>query len=167
MRALKFLLPLMILHGCGIERNIDPALRPLLEYYLSFAPHEGNLSELVSFRFGTLGNKTEGSCQSIGNRKTAWGLVKLPTIREIIVISPEVGFEFSWKAAVMHELGHCLHNKQHSETPGDIMYGYTTGEDYEADEAYWEENLEPKMREMFPENTERVDFRKVISRFFD
>lgn len=167
MRVPKSLLWLIFLLGCGVDRNIDPALRPLLEYYLSFAPHEGNLSQLVSFRFGTLGRTTEGSCQSIGNRKTGWGLIKLPTIREIIVITPEEGFESSWKAAVMHELGHCLHNKRHSETPGAIMYGYTTGEDYQADEEYWEENLELKMREMFPGGKERIDPRKAINRLFD
>lgn len=147
----KFILLGTFLFGCGVDREIDPALKPLLDYYLSFAPNKGNVDQLVSFRFGTLGRTTEGSCQPIGNRKRAWGLVKLPTIREIIVITPEEGFEYSWKAMVMHELGHCLHNKGHSPTRGDIMYAHLTGENPEEDEQYWKENLEAEMHEMFPE----------------
>lgn len=146
------IIPLLLCLGCGSQqRDIHPDLRPLLDYYLSYALDGGNIEELVALRYGTSGTIREARCDSVD--KDFLG-VKMRTVRQVVVLPPDAGFEYSWKATVMHELGHCLHGLKHSKTEGDIMYPFSSNE-FEEEESYWRENLDKKMRELFPEGGPR------------
>lgn len=132
-----------VLAACGPdEPRIDPLLRPVLYQYLSWAPNEGKLEELVSFEFG----HTEGNQFGYCSKDWVNGIdgAKMLSERRIVIKEPS-NMGGKWRAGVMHELAHCLHDKGHSTDSSSLMFKQAV---FGSDE-YWEKNLEAKVRELF------------------
>lgn len=132
--------------GCGTEpASIDRDLRPILDLYLLRAPSEGLLHLLRSMQFGELDEGFRGGCFYGGNKIAG---VKVGETRRIVVNRKDV-FSAKWKRVVLHELGHCIHDLEHSDNPEDIMYGEGVNE---RDEQWWKDHLLEKLDEMFEKN---------------
>lgn len=150
-KCIYFLLA-VILTGCGSEHDLtaDLELRVYLDQYLKIAPNEGHLADLTELKFGTPPNGRIGFCYATN---IAQGTsVQVSLSRKIVVIRPEdipvTGgrMDARFGAVVMHELGHCLHDKKHSNEPDSIM---SPKVGYAHDEAWWSEHLDEKIAEMF------------------
>lgn len=127
--------------GCGIEEDepkvFDPALAPIVYEYIAYTPDKGHLDKLVSLKFGAVGSDSRhGLCEkdNIGS----------PFEKRYITIAPTNERGWVLKAIVMHELAHCLHDKEHTDDPDSLM-----NPNHHGGEDYWRENLEAKVRELF------------------
>lgn len=125
--------------ACGREEQkvIDPALAPLLEKYLSLAPDEGKLSELVSLEFGETG-AANGNC-NVTTEDVA-GFSK--ETKRSVTIAPL--YNEGYVNTVYHELGHCLHGLPHTDGPFDLMNPHRVGPSH----WHWE-NIDVAISEMF------------------
>ena len=140
MKRAIFILALLVT-GCGVEesepKEFDPELASLVHYYLAFAPDKGELDKLAVMKFGDVDK----------DGKQAWCQVEnigSPFERREITVEPREDRGYLFKTTVMHELGHCLHDLEHSDEPYAIMNPQREG-----DEAYWQENFDAKLAEMF------------------
>lgn len=128
------------LSACGPDTTLDsdPELDYYLKLYLRWAPSNGHLDELTKLKFGSTGTDAVAACtkQKVGSGKFfTWN-------REIVVKRIDVDSRLA--ALVMHELGHCLHDKKHSEDPKSLMHSKIY---WDAD--YWDQHLEEQVEGMF------------------
>lgn len=137
--------------GCGSSGlKIDREFRPLLDLYLSHAPNHGMIMELESMTWGDPGAANEGICLRYKNGINGTS-INFERARKII-ISPIFDGPCGLRKTVLHELGHCLHDLDHSSDPHDIMFGDSevlSEEEIEEREQFWCENTETKLIEMF------------------
>ena len=127
--------------ACGSEeREFDPELTKILRQYLRIAPTNGALKELVELKFGSTGDpKLQGVCE-----QSYVGLGKDYFNERRVTIEPSDNMGPQRVALVMHELAHCLHDKEHTDDPWSLMHPDRYGDD-----EYWQENLDERVREMF------------------
>lgn len=138
---LKIFMLALALIGCGPQPlEIDRDLEPILNLYLAYAPDRGHLKDVSSVRFGELPEHLSGKCD--GKKKKLLGATVDRMLE--IVIRREDALDNRFRAVVLHEFGHCLHDLPHSDDPLSIMSANIV-----SDEDYWRENLEIRLSEMF------------------
>lgn len=136
-----FIFVVLSCQGCGTEHDlvVDPELEPLLSQYLSMAPDNGHLDEVTSIQFGELGAGDHGLCEI--ERAQVNGFT-YETTRKITIRRPGVGMRLD--TTVFHELGHCLHDLEHTGGEWDIMNPARV-----RDNTFWEENMARQLGRMF------------------
>lgn len=107
--------------GCGSESaEVNSELRPILNEYWQFAPNAGKYDLIESIDFGPVNDG-----DAIGTCETDWERIAGVKTKEVrkIIIDPKAktwGPQF-FKTAVLHELGHCIHDLRHTKGKYDIM----------------------------------------------
>lgn len=125
-----------LLIGCGQSQEapkIDATLEPLLQEYIA-AHGEGLLAQLLSLEYGEPGEENEAITYSfrLGG-----------DVLSRIVIRPQAS-DCALRRAVWHELGHALHNLEHTQNRDDVMYEELVGAS-----ASWCASINIKLQEMF------------------
>lgn len=124
------------------ETKIDPELQPHVDLYLSYAPDNGHLDELLSVKFvpAWLLQGSLGRCEK--ENETVLG--KKSTTRTVLIADTTNACLYG--VVVAHELAHCLHDREHiGESPRELM-GSTTFLNCE----FWSENLNAQLEALFP-----------------
>jgi hypothetical protein len=123
----------LIAVGCREETRVDPDLRPMLDLYLAHAPSDGKLEHLKEMIHGDTG-ESFGMC---------WKRSR-PQERRIH-IKPGLD-EMAQNLTALHELGHCLHDLDHTDDPKSIMYA---GGEPIPDDGWWREHMIDQLKAMF------------------
>lgn len=141
MKALLVIIALLVT-ACGKDQRVDYRLRPALDYYLSIAPNQGALDDLISLEFGTLPEGRNGYC----DRGTQMVIGGRRVYRDLVITIREGAYNSYMKALVSHELAHCLHSKDHTHT--NDKYALMNPE-MTTRTAYWDEHLDEQLRGVF------------------
>lgn len=142
MKSLLVLISYLFFVGCGMESHIDPELQPFLDHYLELAPNFGRFNSLESLQFGTFDDEnTRGHCEETAESVGRWNV---GTSLRIAVQRPNDLSDPPLETTVYHELGHCLHELEHTDETRDIMNPLRT-----VDTKYWNENMDLSIKQMF------------------
>lgn len=116
MKFLMIMLLAFVANACGgRSRFVDPRLLPTLQLYLDNAPDRGLIKRLYELKFGQPSSDDyEG--ETINGRLDNGD----PAI--VIVVRDQPGDDCKLQRLVLHELGHALHDLEHSDDENSLMY---------------------------------------------